>query len=116
MEEPKVSLINYFIPQKVRAFARSYTPCDSELSASDVFTDAKLRKYFQAYPIPGMGDLLIAYIDALDEEGFHLQTSITGEPAIFATANTDDAQMLLDMLSLEQEDSQTKNAAKLVNP
>jgi hypothetical protein len=84
-EKPSLTLDAYFIPQKVAAFMHSYAPCTEEAAATDVFNDARLRHYFQAYPISGLGDLLIPYLDALEAEGFLLQTSITGEPAIFVT-------------------------------
>lgn len=100
-EKASVTLDSYYIPQKVAAFCRSYVPCTDEMTAETVFTDFKLRQYFQAYPIPSVGDLLIPYMDALEAEGFHLQTSITGEPAIFVKANVVERPLLPGILSDE---------------
>lgn len=86
-ETEKCKLDDFYIPQKVSAFCRSYVSCATEREADEVFTDDKLRRYFQAYPVPGVGDLLLPYLDALEEEGFHLCTSVIGEPAIFVCTN-----------------------------
>lgn len=102
-ESTKVAIDSYYIPQKVAAFTRSYLPCSSEMEASEVFTDEKLRRYFQAYPIPTVGDLLIPYLDALEAEGFHLQTSVTGEPAIFVVAHNVMPTLLPGLLTAEEE-------------
>ena len=82
-EEVKVSMEDYFIPQKVAAFVESFEPTEVENTACEVFTDQRLRKYFQAYYITGLGDLLTLYITKLEEAGFRLRTSISGEPAVF---------------------------------
>lgn len=82
-EESKgVDMMDFVIPQKVNAFCDSYVPVNDETLASEVFTDTKLRKYFQAYP-RNIGDPLTWYIDKLECMGFNMQTSIMGEPAIF---------------------------------
>lgn len=103
-EEEKVTLESYYIPQKVKAFVNSFVPCYSEGLASEVFTDAKLRRYFQAFPIPSLGDLLITYLDKLEEHGFHLQTSITGEPAIFVQEHPAQQQLLPGLTSCDNEE------------
>lgn len=103
-EEERVTLDSYYIPQKVKAFANSFVPCYSESLASEVFTDAKLRRYFQAFPIPSLGDLLIVYLNALEQEGFLLQTSVTGEPAIFVQENHPHQGLLPGLTSCDNEE------------
>lgn len=104
-EEEQNALESYCIMQKVDAFARSYSPCASEQEATEVFSDVKLRQYFQAYPIAGVGDVLIPYIDKLEDAGFDLRTSITGEPAIFVCERKFE-QKLLDGLTEEETERQ----------
>ena len=84
--DSKVSIDDFVITKKVDAFCDGFTPAKSEKEADIVFTDAKLRKYFQAYP-RNIGDPLIVYVDLIAKKGFHLQTSIIGEPAIFVKHN-----------------------------
>lgn len=103
-KDPEPTLGSYYIQQKVEAFTRSYTPCSSEMDASEVFTDAKLRRYFHAFPIPSLGDLLIVYLNALEEEGFLLQTSVTGEPAIFVQENHPHQGLLPGLTSCDNEE------------
>lgn len=98
-ESNKVTVDDYYIPQKVEAFCRSYCPCETESEASEVFTDDKLRRYFQAYPLPGVGDILIPYLNALEVEGHLLQTSITGEPVLFVSEKLGSHQSLLPGLT-----------------
>ncbi len=81
-EEKGVSLADFIIPQKVDAFCDSYTNAETEQVADEVFTDAKLRRYFQAYP-RNIGDPLTEYVNLLEERNFTMRTSISGEPAIF---------------------------------
>lgn len=81
-ESKSVTISDFIINQKVNAFNETYINTEEELNADDVFTDSKLRKYFHAYPL-SMGDPLVEYINLLEKQGFKMQTSITGEPAIF---------------------------------
>ena len=71
----------FVIAQKVEAFVRHYIPCKDEMEADEIFTDARLRQYFQAYSRP-TGDPLVDYVDQLSHHGFQFHTIITGEPAI----------------------------------
>lgn len=99
----KVTLDSYYIPQKVQAFCKSYMPCEHETEAVEIFTDAKLREYFQAYPMPSVGDLLAPYLEALEGEGYVLKTSVTGEPAIFVTQQVN-TPLLLEGLTDDEND------------
>ena len=100
-EEVKVSLNDYFIPQKVTAFVESFEPSVEEDTACEVFTDQRLRKYFHAYYITGLGDLLTLYISRLEESGFHLRTSISGEPAVFCKNRVATHQRCLGVINDE---------------
>ena len=81
-ENRGVSIDDFVSTSKVTAFCAAYKPAKCEKDADDVLTDIKLRKYFQAYP-RNIGDPMNIYLDLLEEKGFRLQTSISGEPAIF---------------------------------
>lgn len=82
-EEKGVSISDFIITQKIDAFCSTYIHEEVEQTADEVFTDTKLRKYFQAYP-RNIGDPLAGYLDMLTtKHGFKMQTSITGEPALF---------------------------------
>jgi len=95
-EESKgVDILDFVIPQKVEAFCNSYVPENDETLAGEVFTDTKLRKYFQAYP-RNVGDPLVWYINELGNKGFTMQTSIMGEPAIFVRLMESVSNGLLD--------------------
>ncbi|MBR1378023.1 MAG: hypothetical protein IJ557_02715 [Bacteroidaceae bacterium] len=95
-EESKTDIYDYYLTQKVQAWCSSYYPCDDERRADDVMTDKRLRKYFQAYYVQGIGDLLVPYLDALQEHGFKMKTSITGEAAIFVKFKNDEDQPDID--------------------
>lgn len=86
--DPRESLRAFVIEDKVSAFAYAYSPCMSESEADEVFTDEKLRKYFNAYPRT-TGDPLVLYIDEhLSPLGFRMSHSVLlGEPAIFVKNN-----------------------------
>ena len=71
----------FFIPQKVDAFIESYEPAKDDRDADEIYTDARLRQYFQAYPRP-TGDPLVDYVETLSHHGFKFKTIVTGEPAI----------------------------------
>ena len=82
--DPRESLRAFVIESKVTAFAYQYEPCTSEEEADEVFTDEKLRKYFNAYPRT-TGDPLVLYVDEfLANLGFRMSHSaLLNEPAIF---------------------------------
>lgn len=86
--DPRESLRAFVIEAKVAAFAYAYSPCSFEHEADEVFTDEKLRKYFNAYPRT-TGDPLVLYIDEhLLPLGFRMSHSaLLGEPAIFVKNN-----------------------------
>ncbi len=67
----------------VDAFVNTFRPVMSEDEADDYFTVAKLREYFNAWPIPKMPDPLPPYIKELNERGFLMITGYDGRPAIF---------------------------------
>lgn len=81
-ESAKVTIEDFVSTHKVVAFCQTYTPCDVEGDGVEVFNDARLRKYFQAYP-RNIGDPLNVYLDMLERNHFEMQTSVQGEPAIF---------------------------------
>lgn len=82
--DPYESLRAFVIEGKVTAFAYQYEPCSNEQEADEVFTDEKLRKYFNAYPRT-TGDPLVLYVDEfLSNLGFRMShSSLLNEPAIF---------------------------------
>lgn len=84
--DPRESLRAFVVESKVAAFAYQYDPCSREDEADEVFTDEKLRKYFNAYPRP-TGDPLVLYVDEfLNNLGFRMSHSaLLNEPAIFVT-------------------------------
>ena len=67
----------------VDAFVNTFSPVMSEDEADDYFTVAKLREYFNAWPVPKMPDPLPPYIKELGERGFLMITGYDGRPAIF---------------------------------
>lgn len=69
--------------QLIDAFTEAYKPVPDEDLADDLFTIARIREYFNAWPIPKMPDPLSAYLDELEKRGFAMQTSYDGSPAIF---------------------------------
>lgn len=83
-QDPLESLRSFVIESKVTAFAYAYEPCNNESEADEVFTDEKLRKYFNAYPRT-TGDPLVLYVDEfLSNLGFRMShSSLLNEPAIF---------------------------------
>lgn len=102
-EEKSVSLTDFIIPQKVSAFCDSYTNAETEQVADEVFTDAKLRRYFQAYP-RNIGDPLTEYVNLLEKCNFTMRTSISGEPAIFVKLiRTHNSHLLEDTFGKETE-------------
>lgn len=80
-DQPRVSLEDYIVPAKIRAFVEEYTPAATEAEAEEVMGDAALRTFFQAYPL-GIGDPLTLYIDALERNGYQLRVTSSNEPAL----------------------------------
>lgn len=81
-EQEKVTIEDFVSIHKVVAFCDTYIPVDVEGDGTEVFNDAALRKYFQAYP-RNIGDPLNFYLDTLHKNGYIMRTSLQGEPAIF---------------------------------
>lgn len=82
-EEPKTTSIDdFYLPHKIQAFNDAYMPKDDETLQSETFTEARLREFFKAYVLPGVGDPLSLYLDALAAHGFHMSVTMAGEPAI----------------------------------
>lgn len=71
----------------IEAFCNTYKPCNSEVIADEIFTLGRLRDYFKCYAIldPRWVDIFPKYLDALSEQGYKVQTSFSGEPAIFVS-------------------------------
>ena len=85
-EVDKVSLSDFYIPEKVSAFVQSYVPCNEGDPGYEQFDDSRLREVFKAY-VCGLGDPLALYIEDLKMASppFRMQISlVTGEPCIFA--------------------------------
>ena len=82
-KDSEAKIESFIIPQKVSAFVKQYSPAPHETMATEVFTDARLRVFFQAYPILGVGDPLQFYIESLEANGFRMRVSLSGEPALF---------------------------------
>lgn len=78
---PKVTIDDFIIPQKVTAFTTAYRPAKKQALTSEVFTDTRLREFFNAY-VTKVGDPLAEYISRLERLGYKMQVSLTGEPAI----------------------------------
>ena len=56
--------------QLVDAFTDNYSPVMREEDAGVIFTVAKLREYFNAWPAPKMPDPLPPYLNELERRGF----------------------------------------------
>lgn len=96
-EVSKVTIEDFVSQHKVYAFCHTYQPVDNEQEADEVMTDARIRKYFQAFP-RNIGDPLNWYLDALSKNGYTLRTSTLGEPALFVRRKSEAraASRLLD--------------------
>lgn len=81
------SVLDFVSYHKVEAFVKSYTYSDSEAEADEVFDEARLRSYFQAYPRP-LGDPLVTYLELLAAQGFPMKTGVAGEPVICVDLKT----------------------------
>lgn len=80
-EEQGTTLEDFVIPQKLDAFSEAYEPVDESM-ATEIFDDARLRQFFKAYPC-SLGDPLVIYLARLNDMGYFMHVSATGEPAIF---------------------------------
>ena len=69
--------------QLVDAFTDNYSPVMREEDAGVIFTVAKLREYFNAWPVPKMPDPLPPYLNELERRGFAMQTGYDGQPSLF---------------------------------
>lgn len=69
--------------QLVDAFTDNYNPVMREEDAGVIFTVAKLREYFNAWPVPKMPDPLPPYLNELERRGFAMQTGYDGQPSLF---------------------------------
>lgn len=71
----------------LQSFVNTYTPCDDESQADEVFTMGRLREYLQAFTMPGTPDALPHYLSELKKQGYTVATSYGGDPAIFVCYN-----------------------------
>ena len=82
-ESAKVSIEDFVSVHKLTAFCTTYQAVDVDnIPGVEVFNEARLRKYFQAFPRT-IGDPLNWYLDGLARNRFPMRTSSQGEPAIF---------------------------------
>lgn len=77
-----ICLEDFIVPEKINAFISYYKPAQDESSCDEVFSDAKLRQFFKAWPC-SLGDPLSVYASKLETEGFNMGVSFSGEPAYF---------------------------------
>lgn len=75
------TLEDFFIYDKVMAFARKYRPVKEQTFSTEVFNEERLREFFKAYVFP-LGDPLKLYLQELFIKGFEMSVSVSGEPAI----------------------------------
>lgn len=102
-KEQGTSLDAFVIPQRIRAFADAYEPCQERL-ATESFDETRLRNFFKAWPT-SLGDPLTLYLDALECHGFKLQVGRSGELSIFVVE-----KMVGDAIRDLLPDSETMNA------
>lgn len=95
-DDEKSALTEFYSKAKLEAFVNSFAAVTRESSADEVFNEIKLRAYFQAYPRP-VGDVFTLYLEELSNCGFVLQTSITGELALFVKYTTTERAGCLDL-------------------
>lgn len=106
-EGQKVTIEDFVSSHKVVAFCATYQPVDNEQEADEVMTDARIRKYFQAFP-RNIGDPLNWYLDALAKNGYTLRTSTLGEPALFVRRKSEaraESRLLDDVFGDESTDN-----------
>lgn len=81
--EAEVTLQDFVIPAKIKAFRERFRPVDSWTEGCDTFTDYQLRAYFKAVVCP-LGDPLALYLQELEYLGFKMRNDECGEPVIYA--------------------------------
>lgn len=84
-EEVEVTLWDYVIPGKIKAFCNEYKALDEWREGCDVFNESLLRSYFKAVPTQ-LGDPLVLYTQELEAHGFDMHNDVSGEPVIYAMA------------------------------
>ncbi len=82
-DQAEVTLADFVMPSKIKAFCAQYEPSDKWSEDCDMFTDYQLRTYFKAVVCP-MGDPLALYLSELEMRGFRMQNDECGEPVIYA--------------------------------
>lgn len=82
-KEQGTTLDAFVIPQRVKAFAETYQPCQEKI-ATETFDETRLRNFFKAWPT-GLGDPLSIYLGMLESYQFRLTVGRTGDLAIFVT-------------------------------
>ncbi len=80
--QAEVTLMDFVIPAKIKAFCDQYKPIDHWREDCDMFTDYQLRSYFKAVVCP-LGDPLSLYLAELDCRGFKMRNDECGEPVIY---------------------------------
>lgn len=83
-EQQMATLEDFYLEEKVEAFARRYRPVKKQGISTEVFTEGRLREFFGAYPLPAQGDLLRIYLEGIKKRGFLMEVSLSGEPAVLA--------------------------------
>lgn len=83
MGEAEVTLQDFVIPAKIKAFCEEYRPLDDWEEGCDVFTEYQLRSYFKAV-FTQLGDPLVIYTQELEKHDFHMHNDVCGEPVIYA--------------------------------
>lgn len=79
----RIALESLVSAEKLNAFMERYEPTDSECLAQKTFGDEKLRTFFGAYPVPGIGDPMSIYLSELSSNGYRMHVSASGEPVVF---------------------------------
>ena len=81
--EAEVTLQDFVIPAKIKAFCEEYKPLNEWQEGCDIFTEYQLRSYFKAVHTQ-LGDPLVIYTQELENHGFHMHNDVCGEPVIYA--------------------------------
>lgn len=80
-DENKVTLEDFIIPQKIKAFTAHYKPANRQTLTTIAFDDSRLREFFKAW-ITKVGDPLAIYVERLEALGYVMTVGIMGEPVI----------------------------------
>lgn len=81
-KQAQVTLRDFVIQSKIKAFCDQYAPQDHWTEDCDIFTDYQLRTYFKAVVCP-LGDPLSLYLQELEMRGFKMRNDECGEPVIY---------------------------------